>query len=169
MDTCDKERIRKLQEAPEKRRVMQKSEFKFATSGADIETWESSSARGESSKWRNIDDIDYAWVKTKVTSDSERSRGRQTLPEKKESPEKRQSPKKEQSSEKGRSREKETSHILKQRPRARSEVVRRPKPLSYDSHPNGFPDSKFDFVYPPVDNTVSPPVVNEDAANGVVG
>jgi hypothetical protein len=92
---------------------MQESEFKFATSGADVDTWDSSSARGDSSKRRKIDEIDYAWVKNKATGDSE------------------------QSHEKERSREREVSHISKRRPRARSEVVRRRKPLS--SHPRPDP------------------------------
>jgi hypothetical protein len=137
INTCDRMRIRKWQEAPLKRKVMQKSEFKFATSGADVDTWDSPSARGDSSKRRKIDDIDYAWVRNKATGDSE------------------------QLDEKERSREREASHISKQKPRARSEVVRRRKRLSSDPRPDPCPDYKFDFVYPPVKQTVSDQVSSE--------
>jgi hypothetical protein len=120
-DNCDRKRILEWQDAPEQPRKLQFSEFAFATSGAGVDTWESTSTRGGSSKRRKIDENDYAWVNnTKASGDSERWRERQP------------------------------SHNSERRPRARSEVVRRRKPVA-DDH-LGY---QFEFVWPPVETTVS--------------
>jgi hypothetical protein len=125
IDSCDQERILDWQKAPVKAKRFQLSEYKFATSGADVETWDSLSTRGSPSKRRKIDDSSH-WV---------RSNGRYA------------------GVKDGRSRPRAELDGVKRR-RAKSAIACDRKPRFSDLLSGDVTDYQFTFTYPVTDDSV---------------
>jgi hypothetical protein len=128
IDSCDHERILEWQKAPVKAKKMELSEFKFATSGAEVDTWSSLSARGSPSKRRKID-VNFQWVKSDpdlVSDESDRSRPR-----------------------------KKPERWNRRRAKSETACVRKPLFLFSGILPGDDTNYQFSFTHPLLDDTVS--------------